>query len=114
MYNVLFYLVKLLHFLIKFAFICLPFITKDKNILAMIIILNIVIVTSWRIHGHCFLIDIEEYLENKKSKQNNTEKQLNNPHKVGTISQTILNEFPFSSEIKIKIEPLRKLCKTLM
>jgi hypothetical protein len=69
----------------------------------MIIILNIVIVTSWRIHGHCFLIDIEEYLENKKLKQNNTKKQLNNPHKVGTFSQTILNEFPFIKPTNLKL-----------
>ena len=64
----LLFIVQFIHLCITFTLIVGPYITANKKWLSTFIFFYMLIVTLWYIYGHCFCVDIENYIERNEGK----------------------------------------------
>jgi hypothetical protein len=57
--KIVLYFLYILHVAISLFILVGPFVISNTNVLLSIIIINLIIVTGWHLHGYCFFTDIE-------------------------------------------------------
>jgi hypothetical protein len=85
--DLLYYLVKFIHFIVIFIIVGVPFITNNIYALYAIILADVFIVYSWYIYGDCILTIIESKL---------------NPNNI-SISKTISEYLGFKHKVLITV-----------
>ena len=64
--NILFilgYLIKTIHVCLVISVIVGPYLVNNILLLSLLIMYNIIMISSWYVYGNCFLTDIEQYLD---------------------------------------------------
>ena len=64
--NILFilgYLIKTIHVCLVISVIVGPYLVNNILLLSLLIMYNIIMISSWDVYGKCFLTDIEQYLD---------------------------------------------------
>ena len=91
------YLVYVFHIFIMSLVTIGPIFLKNKNLLLLIILINIFVVTGWYLYGYCFFTDIENALHINNNIKNNSDE---NKSFITIIFQKY---FPFISDNNLHI-----------
>jgi hypothetical protein len=101
---ILLYLVYVFHIFIMSLITIGPIFLKNKNVLLLIILINIFVVTGWYLYGYCFFTDIENALLYKNNHTNHTNHTNNNSEENKSFITIILQKyFPFISDKNLHI-----------